>query len=192
MELPNDDHCAKGTRDWPHAPPHRLQAAGVYFLTARTAEGMHLLSNDEMKDWFHDLLMSLADDFGWSLEAWAVLSNHYHFVGHSPEGEDGAETLGKMVQKLHSLTTQELNRRDRTPGRTRLWQNYRGKHLTFQESYLARLHYVHQNAVHHGLVKVGSDWKWCSARSFKLAVTPAWLKTIASFKYDQIAIEDGE
>ena len=145
-----------------------------------------------MKDWFHDLLIALAGEFGWTLEAWAILSNHYHFIGHSPDWQDGADSLRTMVRKLHSLTTKELNRRDNKPGRTRLWYNFRETHITHQRSYLARLHYVHQNAVHHKLVTVGSDWKWCSARAFKAAVTPAWVKTISSFKYDQIAEDDGE
>jgi putative transposase len=188
--LPTADDCAKGTRDWPHAPPHRLESSGVYFLTARAAEQRHLLAADEMKDWFLAKLFELCTQFSWKLEAWAVLSNHYHFVAHSPRGS--AESLGPMVRKLHSQTTQELNRRDNKAGRTRLWQNYRETHLTFQHSYLARLHYVHQNAVHHGLVKVGSDWKWCSAATFKAAVSPAWLKTITSFKYDEIARADGD
>jgi putative transposase len=97
-----------------------------------------------------------------------------------------------MLQKLHSLATKEVNRLDATPGRTRLWHNFRETHLTFQRSYLARLNYVHQNAAHHGLVKVGSDWPWCSAAEFKRAATPSWVKTIARFKYDDIAREDGE
>ena len=121
-----------------------------------------------------------------------MLSNHYHFVGHSPGGVDSAESLSAMIRKLHSLATKELNQRDSTPGRTRLWHNFRETHLTFQRSYLARLNYVHQNAAHHGLVRVGSEWKWCSARKFKESVTPAWLKTIASFKFDEIATADGE
>ena len=33
----------------------------------------------------------VAHEFGWQLEAWAVFSNHYHFVGHSPEENDDAE-----------------------------------------------------------------------------------------------------
>ncbi len=146
-----------------------------------------------MKDWFQEKLFELCRDFGWRLEAWAILSNHYHFIGHSPAQSDGAATsLGVMIQKLHSLTTKELNHRENQSGRSRLWQNFRETQLTHQRSYLARLHYVHQNAVHHGLVRVGSDWKWCSAHAFKVAVTPAWLKTITSFKYDQIAVKDGE
>ncbi len=191
--LPSDDDSAKGSRDWPHAPPHRLGIAGVYFLTARAAQQRHLLDSNEMKDWFQDCIFSLCEEFGWKLEAWAVLSNHYHLIAHSPlQSEGAAGTLRKMVQKLHSLTTKELNRRQNLPGRSRLWQNYRETHLTHQRSYLARLHYVHQNAVHHGLVRVGSDWKWCSAHAFKQAVSPAWLKTITSFKFDEIAAKDGE
>jgi len=190
QNLPDSEQAAKGTKDWPHAPPHRLGAAGVYFLTARARDGKHLLAGDEMKDWFQETLLSLATDKGWKMEAWAVLSNHYHFVAHIP-GEN-AESLRKVVTKLHSLTTKELNSRENMPGRTRLWQNFRETHLNHQESYLARLNYVHQNAVHHGLVAKGSDWKWCSALRFKKAVTPAWLKTVASFRYDEIARKDGE
>ena len=190
--LPTDEDCAKGTRDWPHAPPHRLASAGVYIVTARAAEARHLLAANDMKDWFQDKLHELAQEFGWRLEAWAILSNHYHFVGHSPRHADDAASLTVMVRKLHSLATKELNRRDNKPGRTRLWQNFRDTHLTHQRSYLARLHYVHQNAVHHKLVAIGSDWRWCSAHAFKQAVTPAWRKTITSFKFDEIAMKDGD
>ncbi len=190
--LPTDEDSAKGSRDWPHAPPHRLQAAGVYLLTARAAEKRHLLAADAMKDWFQDKLHELAQEFGWKLEAWAVLSNHYHFVGHSPPDEEDGASLSTMVRKLHSLTTKELNQRENKPGRSRLWQNFRETRLTHQRSYLARLNYVHQNAVHHKLVAIASDWKWCSAEAFSQAVSPAWLKTISSFKYDLIAEKDGD
>ena len=190
---PTDRESLKGTRDWPHAPPHRLEEAGAYFLTARARGERNLLESDAMKDWFQDRLLLVADEFGWKLEAWAVLSNHYHLVAHSPPGRDGgAASLGQMAKKLHSLTTKELNRRDSTPGRTRLWMNFRETHLTHQSSYLARLNYVHQNAVHHGLVRRASDWKWCSAGRFKAAVTPAWVRTVASFPFDEIARSDGE
>ena len=189
-ELPDDEHCATGTRHWPHAPPHRLSQGGVYFLTARSAEGRDLLGDDAMKDWFQETLFITAKEFGWTLEAWAILSNHYHLIGHSPKGPEGAQSLRDMIRKLHSLTTKELNRRENQAGRTRLWQNFRETCLTHQRSYLARLHYVHQNAVHHKLVALGSDWKWCSAAAFKKEVTPAWLKTITSFQYDEIAAKD--
>ena len=77
------------------------------------------------------------------LEAWAIFSNHYHLIRHSPSTiERAAESLRPMLRKLNSLTTKELNRRDAQSGRTRLWQNYRETHLTHQKSYLARLNYL--------------------------------------------------
>jgi hypothetical protein len=85
FHLPDGETSLKGTRDWPHAPPHRLGAAGVYFLTARSMGGRHLLADDGMKDWFQKRLFQLAGEFGWKLEAWAILSNHYHLIAHSPK-----------------------------------------------------------------------------------------------------------
>lgn len=148
-----------------------------------------------MKDWFMETLFLLSDNYQWRLEAWAVLSNHYHLIGHSPPAQHGgAVSLGKMIQHLHSVTTREVHRRygGARFGKVRLWQNYRETHLTLPRSYLARLNYVHQNAVHHGLVTRASQYPWCSAASFKEAVTPAWCRTVASFKFDQIAAADGE
>jgi putative transposase len=192
-QVPDDESSIHGTRDWPHAPPHRLQGAGVYFVTARTRDAHHLLSSPEKRDVFQTTLFDLAKKYDWQLEAWAILSNHYHLIAHSPStSAGGASNLSTFLRHLHSTATREVNRMDGTPGVSRRWQNYRETHLTLPRGYLARLNYVHRNAVHHKLVALATDWPWCSAAAFKGAVTPAWLKTIASFRFDQIAIEDGE
>lgn len=188
--LPSDDESRDGTRDWPHAPPHRLENSGVYYVTARCADRRHLLHIPERRDFFQQSLFDLAKQYGWKLEAWAVLSNHYHLVAHSPV--EGGGSLRKFLQHLHSAATKESNRLDSTPGRNRLWQNYRDTHLTLPRGYLARLNYVHNNAAHHRLVAHGWQWPWCSAAAFEKAVTPAWSKTVYSFKYDEIAEADGD
>ena len=191
--LPDDQTSQSGTRDWPHAPPHRLKSAGVYFLTARTHGQVHHLHSPERRDWFQETLFGLAKDYGWKLEAWAILSNHYHLIGHSPADQpDGAASLSLLVKHLHSVSARKFNLWDSTPGRSPIWQNFRETSLTFQRSYLTRLNYVHQNAVHHRLVALGSQWKWCSAAAFKSSVSPAWVKTIAAFRYDEVATADGE
>ena len=159
--LPNDDDCRAGTQSWPHAPPHRLATAGVYFVTSRAMNEKHLLHTPERRGWMQTTLLKLAKEFGWTLEAWAVLSNHFHIVAHSPDGD--ASSLPSFLRKLHSLATKECNRLDNTPGRTRLWHNYRETHLDLPHGYMARLNYVHQNAVHHRLVSKASEWPWCSA-----------------------------
>ena len=162
-------------------------------VTARARDGRHLLDCAARRDGFLTLLFELAAQYGWTLEAWAVLSNHYHLVAHSPAGGDRSATnLSNFLRHLHSAATKQLNRLDGTPGRARLWQNFRETHLPLQRAYLARLAYVHHNPVHHKLVAVADQWPWCSAAAFTNAVSPAWFKTIASFRYDLIAAADGE
>jgi putative transposase len=62
--------------------------------------------------------------------------------------------------------------------------------LTYEESYLARLSYVHNNAVKHGLVKIAKQYPWCSAAWFERTATSAQVKTLARMKTDRIKIED--
>jgi putative transposase len=189
--LPSDEESRAGTRDWPHAPPHRLGAAGVYFVTARTLDRIGYFGDPGRLDLVQDRLLGLAGQYGWKLEAWAVLSNHYHFVGHSPATEAGGRSLRALLKHLHADVTRQINRLDGLQGR-KIWHNYRESHLTFQKSYLARLNYTHRNAVHHGLVLQAEDYPWCSASDFGKSCSPAWVKTVGSFRYDQIAREDGE
>jgi putative transposase len=134
----------------------------------------------------HDALLSIADSHGWALQAWAVFSNHYHFIAVSPDDAGG---LKRLVQELHSRTARALNRRDRTPGR-KVWHNYWETHLTFETSWFARLHYVHANPVKHGLVSVANLYPYGSAAWFERTATRAQVKTVYSFKIDTLNVED--
>ncbi|HYF37367.1 MAG TPA: hypothetical protein VD994_18850 [Prosthecobacter sp.] len=123
------------------------------------------------------------------MEAWAVLMNHYHFVAHVGIGQDSAESLKAFLKHLHADVTRQVNRWDRVEGR-KIWHNYRETLLTFPESYYARLNYTHNNAVHHGLVGRARDYEWCSAAGYEATCTRAWVETIGSFRYDQVAVDD--
>lgn len=72
----------------------------------------------------------------------------------------------------------------------KVWFNYWDTRLTYEKSYLARLHYVHGNAVHHGLVPVANQYAWCSASWFERVASPAAVKTIYSFPLDRVTVED--
>jgi len=183
-QLP-DEEVSHGTNEWPHAPPHRLSQAGVYFVTARTVYKAHLFHDPIRLDLVTNHLRTLATHYGWQLEEWAVLINHYHVVAHSPADAPHGDSLRRFITHLHSLTARDLNRLDNTPGR-RVWQNYMETHLTYQNSYLARLNYTHQNPVSHRVIGKASEYPWCSAAEFERACTPAWVKTIYSFKADAL------
>jgi hypothetical protein len=68
------------SRDWPHAPVHRLSEHGIYFITAGTFHKAHLLNDPAKLDLVECSLLTLSKRCGWQLEAWAILSNHYHFI----------------------------------------------------------------------------------------------------------------
>ena len=172
---------------WPHAPLHELSAAGTYIVTAGTYLKEHFVRSAQRLEVLNCGLLTVT--FGWQLEAWSTFSNHYHFVAHSPLNESNAESLSVMLGLLHEKTAKWVNRLDAKPGR-KVWHNFWETRLTFQKSYLARLNYVHQNPVKHGLVAVANQYPWCSARWFERVARPAQVKTIYSLKIDKLKIYD--
>jgi REP-associated tyrosine transposase len=173
-------------KDWPHAPVHRLNSDGVFMVTAATLYKEHFFAGGERLTLLERNLLSLARDYRWQLEAWAVFANHYHFVGRG--GSESAK-LGSFLKHLQANTARQLNELDEQIGRE-VWFNFWDTKLTFEKSYLARLNYVHQNAVKHGLVPVANQYPWCSAAWFERTASPASVKTIYSFKTDRLRIDD--
>jgi len=86
---------------WPHAPTHALSQRGTYFVTGATYEKAHHFRGAKRLLVLQRGLLSVAEQFGWQLEAWAVFSNHYHFVAHSPATADDAASLEAMLRMLH-------------------------------------------------------------------------------------------
>ncbi|WP_269541444.1 REP-associated tyrosine transposase [Cerasicoccus fimbriatus] len=172
--------------NWPHAPVHRLTERGAYFVTAATYRKQHFFADSKRLDVLQRGLLKLTHDYGWHLEAWAVFSNHYHFVAQSPL--DPA-TLSAMLRTLHAKTASWVNQLDRESGR-KVWHNFRETRLTYQKSYLARLNYVHQNAVKHGLVRVANQYAWCSAPWFESTADKEMIRTIYEIATDQVTVDD--
>ena len=174
---------------WPHAPLHRLSEAGTFIVTAGTYGKAKLYADGERLAGLHNGLLKYAAKYGWQLDAWAVFSNHYHFVGHSPENAPDASSLAAFLKHFHGRASAWLNRMDGAPRRT-VWHNYWESRLTFEKSYFARLNYVHQNPVRHGLVSVANQYPWCSAGWFERTASPAMVKTIYGFKIDHVSVVD--
>jgi putative transposase len=173
-------------RDWPHAPLHRVTEKGTYLVTAGTLNKEHIFRGKQRLDLLEQTLLAFAKQYGWQLEAWAVFSNHYHFVGH--RSLESAE-LKTFLGHLHGDTARGVNELDQLIGR-QVWYNFWDTQLTYEKSYLARLNYVHQNAVKHRLVTVANQYPWCSAAWFERTATPAQVKTIYGFKTDKLNVFD--
>ena len=174
---------------WPHAPTHMLGQAGTHFVTAGTYLKQHYFRKRERLDVLHRGLLTVAQKFGWGLQAWAVFSNHYHFVAHSPSDSDSAESLSRMLGELHWKTARWINALDGSQGR-KVWHNFWEVRLTYPKSYYARLNYTHQNPVRHGLVRVADQYPWCSAAWFQQKASPGYVKTVYSFRTDRLNVKD--
>jgi putative transposase len=171
---------------WPHSPPHNLSEQGAYMVTCGTYRKDHLLNSPERLDMFEKLLFDAAAEHQWDLHAWAIMSNHYHFIASSPSDPSN---LGKMTSKVHTLSARELNRLDRQQGR-KVWFQYFDTHITFANSYLPRLKYVHQNPTHHGVVANAENYAWCSAAWFARTAKPSFRATVETFKTDRLNVID--
>ena len=152
----------------------------------RTYQKQHIFKADDKLDRFRDLLFGLAESYKLPLQAWSIFSNHYHFIATA---ERNASSLKEMISELHSVSARETNRVDDAPGR-KVWYQFWDKHLTFERSYLARLNYVHQNPVHHGLVGNATNYRWCSASWFESQVTRAFAASVRRFRADRLHVVD--
>ncbi len=173
-------------KDWPHAPIHRMDSDGIYIVTAATLHKAHLFRDAERLSLLERELLTLSKRYKWQLEAWAVFSNHYHFVAR---GNNESGDLKRLLKHLHANAARELNRLDSVAERT-VWFNFWDTKLTYERSYLARLNYVHQNPVRHGFVNVANQYNWSSAAWFERTSSPAMVKTIYGFKTDALRIKD--
>jgi len=173
-------------KTYPHNPPHYFVPNAMYIVTGAILYNKRLLTDDKRKSLVCEILFELAERWGWSLEAWAILENHYHFIARAPEN---ALTLEKLIRQIHSKSAVELNKLDKTLGR-KVWYNYWDTCITLETSYYARLHYVHLNPVKHGLVKNPEDYPFCSYRWFMEKTDDGFRETVMNQPIDRVDVFD--
>ena len=85
-------------------------------VTGATLYKARVFDSPEKLTLVQDTLLRVLAEFGWRVQAWAVLANHYHVVGFCPV----PEKLGAAVAKVHGVTAREVNRLDGITGR-KVW-----------------------------------------------------------------------
>ncbi len=171
--------------DWPHAPSHRLSASGTYMVTSGTYRKKPIFNSKLKLNLLRATLFARAAEHGADLQAWAIFPNHYHFIGQFEE----PNKLREMVSELHSLTARRINEIDAAPGR-QVWFQYWESQITHQRSYYPRLRYVHENAVHHGLVRMSVNYEWCSAAWLERTASAAFRKELLTFGRARLSLPD--
>jgi len=170
---------------WPHAPARVAMHEGAIFVTASTYHKEHFFHGRDRLKLLQEAVLEHAIEMEWRVQAWAVFPNHYHFVAHAPTNA----RLTALMKRIHGSTGNAVNKLDNAAGRT-VWYRYRDTALTYEKSYLARLSYVHRNAVHHGIAKQPEEYEFCSAAWFKLNAPRPFFETVMTFPIDKVNVED--
>jgi len=171
---------------WHHAPVHHTKATGAYMITGSTHGKAHYFSSPASLDMLQSVLLQLIQDYGLKIRAWSLFANHYHLILLTFQD---SSPLNSFINHFHSMSSRKLNTLDKTTGR-KVWFQYWDTRLTYIKSYYARLKYVMQNPVKHGLVTNAIQYPWCSAQWFEKNAHMTFQRTVQSFKVNTISVVD--
>ena len=153
------------------ARPLRIEFAGaLYHITSRGDRREDIYFDDEDRENWLNTLAQVCDRFNWVVHAYCQMSNHYHLVVETVDGN-----LSRGMRQLNGEYTQQINRRYGLSGH--LFQGRYKSILVQKEAYLLELsRYVVLNPVRAGMVKQPEGWVWSSYPSHRgLAPCPEWL-----------------
>ena len=136
-----------------------------------------------MSDWHHAPMHQLLDQ-----GAYIVTAGTYQKRHHLHD----AKRLDLVLSRLFECAEEfgwRLHALDDQPGRRIRFQYY-DTHITYPASYYTRLKYVHQNPVHHGLVRHAGNWKWCSAGWFERRASSMFRRLLDGVQIDRVHVMD--
>ncbi len=155
------------------ARPLRIElSGGLYHVTARGDRREDIYFNTADRQAWLTLLGQVCERFNWMCHAYCLMTNHYHLVVETPEGN-----LAQGMRQINGVYTQYVNRTHRRVGHV-----FQGRYqaiLVEKDSYLLELaRYVVLNPVRAHTVKDTAEWPWSSYRAMiGQASSPPWLNT---------------
>lgn len=151
----------------------RIVYPGAYYhVMSRGNEQKEIFKNQRDREKFLEYLASASDRYGAVIQAYCLMSNHYHLLLETPEGN-----LPQIMRHINGTYTTYFNLKRKRSGH--LFQGRYKAILVEADSYAAELsRYIHLNPIRVGLVEKPEDYPWSSYRSY-IGQSPAaeWLKT---------------
>ena len=172
---------------WHHSPPHIFKTDANYMITSGTYHKEHFFNTSAKLKLLESIILDSMSEFSWTPVAWAVMSNHYHLIAR-PEAEKDIK-LSKIFKTIHGRSSIQLNKIDNIKGR-KIWFEFWDTCLTYENSYYARLKYVMNNPVHHGIVENAEDYEFCSAGYFKFNADKQIRKRLETYGTENLKIRD--
>jgi putative transposase len=140
--------------------PLRIEwPGGLYHVTSRGDRREPIVEDDADRRAWVELLGHTCDRFNWRVHAWCLMTNHYHVVVETPEGN-----LCSGMRHLNGVWSQQFNRRHGRVGH--VFQGRFKAIIVQREAYLLELaRYVVLNPVRAGMVADAAAYAWSSHRA---------------------------
>ncbi len=155
------------------ARPLRIEYPGAFYhVTSRGNEQRDVFRSRRDREQFLSYLQSATERYGTVIHAYCLMSNHYHLLLETPEGN-----LSQIMRHINGAYTTYFNVKRKRAGH--LFQGrYKGI-IVDADAYAAELsRYIHLNPVRAGIVIKPEDYEWSSYRNFiGLVKAPEWLRT---------------
>jgi putative transposase len=135
-----------------HRPPHLYLKNSFYFITARTINKISYFDTNYKKQIFIEKLNEILKEFGFLCYAYVVLDNHYHILIKS----SGNRAISSFINKLHSITSLQINRLDKTPGR-KIWYQYWDRLARSETDFYIYFNYIHFNPIKHCYLEINQE-----------------------------------
>jgi putative transposase len=143
------------------ARPLRIEYEGAFYhVTSRGNERRKIYYAKSDYEKFKNYLRDAQEKFGFFLHSYVFMTNHYHLLIETPEGN-----LNKLMHYMNGSYTNYLNRRRKRSGH--LFQGRYKAILIERDSYLLELsRYIHLNPVRAGIVEKPEFYEHSSYKSF--------------------------
>jgi len=155
------------------ARPLRIEYPGAhYHITSRGNEQKDIFKSQRDREKFLEYLESATTRYGAVIHAYCLMSNHYHLLLETPEGN-----LSEIMRHINGAYTTYFNVKRKRAGHL-LQGRYRAI-LVEADEYLVELsRYIHLNPLRVGIVERPEQYQWSSYLSYTGHSKPtAWLHT---------------
>ena len=152
--------------------PLRIEYPGAFYhVTSRGNEQRDIYKSEADRERFLTYLESAAERYGAVFHAYCLMSNHYHLMIETPEGN-----LSRIMKHINNSYTNYFNIKRKRAGH--LLQGRYKAILIEADAYAAELsRYIHLNPVRANMASSAEEYKWSSYRFYSEGTGPSWLST---------------
>jgi REP element-mobilizing transposase RayT len=152
-------------------PPRIEVAGGIFHVVARGNERRPVFRDDHDRESFLQLLGKVAEQYGWNVLCYCLMTNHYHVLVLTQK-----PTLARGMRQLNGVYAQRFNRRHNRIGH--LWQGRYKSVLVQSDRHLwLGVRYIVRNPIRAQLTDSVGEWRWTS-HSAMLGTGPAGITDV--------------